>query len=109
MQRQFEKQQDSYLKAAAIKGMGYYERMYIYLGDLLKNTQDTVVRTAIVEALKNISESKRFDALFGLGAAKANFNLGQLLVWIASKQRMLGRWLWQHKPCVYPIEIFQHF
>lgn len=80
LQQQIEKQQNIYLKAAAIKGMGYYERMYIYLGDLLKTTQDTVIRTAIVEALKNISESKRFDALFGIGAARANINLGNYLL-----------------------------
>lgn len=80
LQQQFEKQQNIYLKAAAIKGMGYYERMYIYLGDLLKTNQDTIIRTAIVEALKNISESKRFDALFGIGAARANINLGNYLL-----------------------------
>ncbi len=80
LQQHFEKQQNIYLKAAAIKGMGYYERMYIYLGDLLKVTQDTIIRTAIVEALKNISESKRFDVLFGIGAAKANINLADCLL-----------------------------
>lgn len=80
LQQIFQREKDVYLKAAALRGMGYYERMYIYLGDVFKQAEETVIRTASMSALKQISESEDFDAVFGIGSFRNRRILGNYLL-----------------------------
>ncbi len=80
LQQIFQNEENTYLKALALKGMGYYERMYTYLGDIFGQSSELVIRTASMEGLKRISESEDFDLVFGASSFRNRKILGNYLL-----------------------------
>lgn len=80
LQQQFQRQTDPYLKADAIRAMGYYGRMYNYLVTVGLKSEEMVVRTAALEALKTICEDSGFETSFGLTANRVKRYIGNALL-----------------------------
>jgi len=80
LQQKFEQATDPYLKAQALRAMGYYPRIYKYIGDLDLSDQPAVVKTAQMEALRSICASEDYTDSFGASLGRANRAIGAYLL-----------------------------
>ncbi|MEM1327715.1 MAG: peptidylprolyl isomerase [Bacteroidota bacterium] len=76
----YETATDAYEKAEALKGLGYYVRMYDYIGKLDVSQEPAVVKTAQTQALSTIAQEETFAASFGYAAANATQQIGNYLL-----------------------------
>jgi cyclophilin family peptidyl-prolyl cis-trans isomerase/HEAT repeat protein len=80
LRQKYEAAINPYEKAAALEGLGYYVRMYDYIGKLDVSEEAPVVRTAKIQALSTIAQEKTFDASFGYAATRAKQEIGDYLL-----------------------------
>lgn len=76
----FEESNNPYDKAAALRGMAYYTRMYPFIGEVSESTEDPIVKTASMEALKTICEDAQFRSTMGTRTKRAITEIGDFLL-----------------------------
>lgn len=76
----FEQSNDVYAKAAALKGMAYYPKMYSYIGEVSQNTSDPIIKTASMEALQTICTEGQLKPTMGTRYKKTTQEIGAFLL-----------------------------
>lgn len=80
LRQRYEAATNPYLKAAALEAMGYYVRLYDYVGELDMSDQHPAVRTARIQALKTMLEDKSYAVSLGYRAKNATQKIGDYLL-----------------------------
>ncbi|MEM6696833.1 MAG: peptidylprolyl isomerase [Bacteroidota bacterium] len=80
LRRIYESVEDPYLKAQALTAMGYFPRMYRYIGELDLSAEAPVVQTAKMEALRLICRDAAFRASMGVSVNRATREIGAYLL-----------------------------
>jgi len=80
LRRTYESVEDPYLKAQALTAMGYYPRMYRYIGELDLSAEEPVVQTAKMEALRLICRDVAFKASMVAAVNRATNEIGNYLL-----------------------------
>ncbi|MEM8526048.1 MAG: peptidylprolyl isomerase [Bacteroidota bacterium] len=80
LRRAYESAGDPYLKAQALTAMGYFPRMYRYIGELDLSGEAAVVQTARMEALRLICRDEAFRASMGASVNRATREIGNYLL-----------------------------
>ncbi|NJL76416.1 MAG: hypothetical protein HC892_16735 [Saprospiraceae bacterium] len=80
LQQIYNQSKDVYVKSQALKGMGYYVRMYRYIADSSFTSTSPILKSAAVEALTMICATENFDASFGASARTATQAIANYLL-----------------------------